>query len=178
MPKNADTGWGSGGNPVTSARNRMRASFGLPPEEPREEAYQPPGLMVGSAMELIGSEKLSEILKQGVKSGSEFFNLIETAEETDSLDELRERLKTKGYGDTRESAAFWDAARSVVNEIKAEHAKVKTVEPAKPPAPTITPAEAGRELDAIHRGEHGSIASPANKSRRRELQNIMRRGNG
>jgi len=157
----------------------MRESFGLEPEEPKEKRYTPDAIFIGSASQLLNdSDKLAEVLKHDVKDGSEFYDLVETAEKAPTLDVLRARLKEKGYGDSAEANAFWAAAQEVLGEIRREtqrasEAQRKAAEPV-PAAPPITPAQATAELDEIHSGRRGSPTTAANRARRKALAQALR----
>ena len=78
---------------MRNVRARMRAALGLPAEPAKEEPeYEPGGILVGSALELIGAAKLAEILRQPVRDGQEFYNLVELGEASASVEELRRKL--------------------------------------------------------------------------------------
>ena len=49
---------------VKPIRQRMREALGLPPEEVKEEPYEPSPILVGGASEIIGPAKVAEILRQ------------------------------------------------------------------------------------------------------------------
>ena len=76
---------------VKPIRQRMRKAFGLDAEEVAEE-YQPSPILVGGASEIIGPAKLAEILRQPMLDGQHFYDLIEAAEASGSVEELQRKL--------------------------------------------------------------------------------------
>jgi len=113
----------------------MREALGLPPEEVKEEPYEPTAILVGSAAELIGPAKLAEVLRQPVESGEAFYNLVELAESSASVQELQRKLNP-------ESPVRRAAASDIIPPPLLERHEVPRAE-AKP-APKSTPRPPAR----------------------------------
>ena len=78
--------------PVKPIRQRMREALGLPPKEVAEEAYEPSPILVGGASEIIGPAKLAELLRHPMRDPQHFYDLIEVAEASGSVEELQRKL--------------------------------------------------------------------------------------
>jgi len=178
--------------PLSPAQRRAktRSDYGLdqrPESEDAAEAYEPSPTFVASAVELVGTAAVAEILKRPLKDGQELMDAVDEAEASVSLADLRDRLEAKGLSRGREAESFWTLAQAAINEIRSEHDRAeakRAKQAALTDAARISEAalapnvvnkdEAAAELAELHAGKFGSPSSAVNKARRAALAKALR----
>ena len=126
---------------VKPIRQRMREALGLPPEEVAEEAYEPSAILVGGASEIIGPAKLAEVLRQPMRDGQHFYDLIEAAEAAVSVEELQRKLNP----DSRVQRSF--SSEGIIPEPLIERHEVPRAERSVKAAPVAKPTAAAEPPD-------------------------------
>ena len=127
--------------PVKPIRQRMREALGLPPKEVAEEAYEPSPILVGGASEIIGPAKLAELLRHPMRDPQHFYDLIEVAEASGSVEELQRKLNP----DNRVQRSF--SSGGIIPEPLIERHEVPRAEAKPASTPTWVPKPAAEPPD-------------------------------